>query len=103
VDSQLWNGNFCPILIFGIDKYLEGGTKNIIYSLHRIVVFIRQYKLGDKTMEDIPQISQFGYAAWDFILSIYKAKWDKLEAKDKITFHQCISSQFNRKYSINSN
>lgn len=54
-------------------------------------------------MEDIPQISQFGYAAWDFILSIYKAKWDKLEAKDKITFHQCISSQFNRKYSINSN
>jgi len=48
-DSQLWNSNFYPILIFGINEYLEGDTRNIIYLLYRIVVFIRQHKLEDRT------------------------------------------------------
>jgi len=42
VDLQLWDSNFCPISLFRIDKYLEGGTKNIICSLLRMVVFIKQ-------------------------------------------------------------
>ena len=41
VDSQLWNGNFCLISLFGIDIYLEGNTKNITCSLLRIMAFIR--------------------------------------------------------------
>ena len=60
-DSQLWNGNFCSISIFDINEYLEGNTKNIMYSLHRIIVFVRQCKLEDKTTEDILQISEFSF------------------------------------------
>jgi len=56
-DSQLWDGNFCPISIFGMDKYLEDDARNIICLLHRIVMFIKQHKLKDRTAEDILQIS----------------------------------------------
>ena len=54
VDLQLWNGNFYLISLFGINKYLENNAKNIIYSLLRMVAFIRQCKLEDKIAENIP-------------------------------------------------
>ena len=37
------------------------------------MAFIRQYKLKDKAIEDISEISQFRYTAWDFLLSIYES------------------------------
>jgi len=86
-DSQLWDGNFCPISIFGMNEYLEGDARNINCSLHRISAFIRQRKLEDKSAEDIPQITEFGFVAWAFLSSIYESGWDKLEAnKDKKSF-----------------
>jgi len=41
---------------------LEGNAKNIVYSLYKIAAFFRQQKLKDKMAEDIPQISEFGFA-----------------------------------------
>jgi len=41
-DLQLWDSNFYSISLFSIYKYLEDDTKNIICSLLRIVVFIKQ-------------------------------------------------------------
>jgi len=38
-----------------------------------MTVFIRQCKLENKAVEDIPQIVEFGFIAWDFISSIYKS------------------------------
>jgi len=49
INLQLWNSNFCPIFIFEINEYLEGNIKNIMYSLFRIVAFIKQHKLKGKT------------------------------------------------------
>ena len=72
-DLQLWDSNFCPILIFNMNEYLEDDAKNIICSLLRTVVFIRQHKLENKTTENISQISKFGFVAWDFLLAIYKS------------------------------
>jgi len=62
-DPQLWDGNFCPISIFGMNEYFEGNVKNITYSPHRIMAFIRQWKLEDKTAEDISQILEFNFVA----------------------------------------
>jgi len=59
---------------------LEGDAKNIICPLLRIVAFIRQCKLEDKTTKDISQILEFGFIAWNFFLAIYKSSWDKLAA-----------------------
>ena len=33
-DLQLWDSSFCPISIFGINNYLKGDAKNIIYLLY---------------------------------------------------------------------
>jgi len=62
VNLQLWDGNFCPIFIFGINDYLEGDAKNIAYSLYKMAIFIRQTKLEDKTASNIPQIAEFSFA-----------------------------------------
>jgi len=72
-DPQLWDGNFCPISLFEINEYLKSNTKNIKCLLLRMVAFIRQCKLEDKTAENILQISEFGYMAWDFLSAIYKS------------------------------
>ena len=60
---QLWNDSFCPISIFVINKFLERDAKNIVYSLYRMVFFIRQHRLEDITVENVFQIAEFGFAA----------------------------------------
>jgi len=52
---------------------LNGNAKNIVCSLYKIATFVRQRKLEDKTTADISQITEFGFAIWDFILLIYKS------------------------------
>ena len=52
-DLQLWDSSFYLISIFEINKYLESNAKNIVCLSYRIVAFIRQCKLKDKTAEDI--------------------------------------------------
>jgi len=37
-------------------------------TLHAL---FKERPLGNKTSQDIPQISGFGFAAWDFISTIY--------------------------------
>jgi len=32
-DLQLWDGNFSPVSLFGIDEFLTGDAKNIVCSL----------------------------------------------------------------------
>ena len=63
----------------------------------RIAAFIKQRKLEDKTEKDIPQISEFGFAAWEFLTAIYEVDWDKLPVnKSQRSFRQCVSTQFNK-------
>jgi len=57
--------------LFGMNEYLEGDTRNII--LLRIAVFIKQQKLEDKTAENISHITEFGFAVWKFLFTIYEA------------------------------
>jgi len=84
VNPQLWDGSFCSIFLFRINEYLEGDAKNIICSLYRIATFIRQRKLKDKTVENIPQIVEFGFTTWDFISFIYKSEWNKLNVSGMV-------------------
>ena len=63
-----------------MNEYLERDTKNIICILLRMVAFIKQCRLENKTEKDILQISEFGFVAWEFLSAIYKAEWNKLIA-----------------------
>jgi len=73
INLQLLDSSFCPISLFEINEFLDSNAKNITCSLLRIVSFIRQRKLKDKTMKNIMQITKFGSAAWGFLSTIYKA------------------------------
>ena len=61
------------------------------YLLHSIAAFVRQWKLEDKTVDDFPQITEFGFATWDFLLVIYELGWDKLAVSKDKTFRQSMS------------
>ena len=96
-DLQLWASSFCPISLFGMNEFLDGDAKNITCSLFRMVTFIRQRRLEDKTVEDILQITKFGSVAWEFLSAIYEAGWDKLTTNyNNKYFRQCVSAQFNK-------
>ena len=44
----------------------------------------------------IPQISEFGFIAQEFISAIYKSDWDKLIVnRNNSSFRQYVFSQFN--------
>jgi len=40
-DSDLWDGIFASILIFGVDQYIKDDAQNITCSLYRIASFIK--------------------------------------------------------------
>ena len=44
-DPNLWDGNFTPISLLGVDEYLNGDAKNISCSLQRIAIFMKQRSL----------------------------------------------------------
>ena len=79
-----------------MNEYLESDAKNIVCSLYQIVAFIRQIKLKDKIANNILQITEFDFATWNFILSIYKSEYDKLNTNKN-------SNSFKNMFWLNSN
>jgi len=49
----LWNGNFYPIFLFGIENYLENDAKNVICSLFKMTLFIKQCSLENRKAQNI--------------------------------------------------
>lgn len=66
VNPLLWDRSFYSIFFFRLNRYLNNNTKNITCFLLRIITFIKQCKIKDKTMKNISQIGQF-------LSTIYKA------------------------------
>ena len=56
-----------------MNEFLYSDAKNITCSLLRIVLFMRQRKLEDKTVKDIMQITEFGSMVWEFLSIVYEA------------------------------
>ena len=68
-------------------EFQEIDSKNIYTSLLYMADFIYNRKLEGKTEKDFPFLSEFGEAAWSFLLSIYEAEWDSLKSnKNNRTF-----------------
>ena len=47
-------------------------------SLLRMVAFIKQRKLENKTEKDIYQITEFSLAAWEFLTTVRTTGWKSL-------------------------
>ena len=68
-----------------------------------MVLFIRQRKLKDKTMEDILQIAKFGSIVWEFLSVIYEASWNTLTTNyNNKFFRQYIFTQLNKTFPSNT-
>jgi len=98
VDPNLWDGNFTPVSLLSVDECLNGDIKNISCSLQRIAIFMKQYLLTNRDINQFPQLMEIGHTTWKFISAIYKAGWNKLLAgENNRSLQQMVASQFNRK------
>jgi len=70
---QLWDNNFTPVSLFDIDKFITSDIKNIVCSLLKIAIFIKQQLLDDRITKNISQIVDFSFVSWEFINTIYKS------------------------------
>jgi len=93
-DPNLWDSHFRPISLFGTNEFLQSDARNVSCSLIHMAEFIRQRNITDHDGNKIPQIDSFGEAAFNFIIAIYEAGWDKLFMSDKNTLRRKIQLQF---------
>ena len=76
-------------------EFLEINSKNMYTSLLCIANFIRSRKVVNSRVNDIPELSGFDKAAWNFISSIYKSGWDSLPADKYInSFKSKVVNKF---------
>ena len=55
-------------------KFLEIDSKNMFISLLHIANYIRSNNIKKGKANNIPELKDFGKAAWSFISSIYESK-----------------------------
>jgi len=80
-----------------MNEFLDSDAKKITCLLLRIVSFIRQRKLKDKTVENILQITGFSSVAWEFLSTIYEVGWDKPTTNNNNkSLRQYVFAQFNK-------
>ena len=105
VELNAWDGEAHPISIFGTMEFLKINSMNmtsLLLYMANMANFIRNRSVKCNMVNDIKQLQGFGQAAWQFILSIYKAGWDVLGTnKNKRMFRQNILSKFFPKSNIN--
>ena len=98
MESKLWNGNFHPISLYSSMKYLVSDSKNIKDSLNFMDKYISNKQVNFSKSNDLEDFHGIGKAIWNFISSIYQAKWDSLYAdKYSNTLRKKISAKFTLK------
>jgi len=95
LDSEFWDGDFHAISLHGSIEHLVSDIKIIKDSLSRM----RKYILGKSINEDkankVQDLEGVSKAAWEFLLAIYKFRWDSLFVDEsKTIFRNKVKSKF---------
>ena len=77
-EPQLWSGSFHPIFLHGSMEHLVHDTNNIKVTLDFMAKYILNKKVNDIKANDVTEFKGMGNAIWNFISSVYEAKWDSL-------------------------
>ena len=94
-EPELWSGSFNPISLHGSMEYLIHNTKNIKVTLDFMAKYIQNKKVNDIQANDVTEFKGMGDAIWNFISSVYEAKWDFLYTDCSTrTLRSKISSKF---------
>ena len=94
-EPELWSGSFHPISLHGSIEHFASDSKNIKVSLNFLAKYIRNKQVNGGMINDLSDFDGMGDAIWNFISSVYEAKWDALYTDQKSnTLRAKISSKF---------
>ena len=94
-EPELWSGSFHPISLHGSIEHFISDTKNIKVTLDFLAKYIKNKQVNGNMVNGLNDFDGMGDAIWNFISSVYKAKWDSLNTNRKTnTFRTKISLKF---------
>ena len=92
---DLWNGFFHPIFLHGSIEHFASDFKSIQVSLDFLAKYIRNKQVNGNMINDLADFDGMGDAIWNFISSVYNAKWDTFYTDNKAnTLRAKVSSKF---------
>ena len=99
-EPELWSGSFHPISLHGSIKHFALDSKNIKVSLNFLTKYMKNKQvLGDK-VDELVNFNSMGDAIWNFISSVYEAKWDTLYTDQKSNI---LKKKISSKFTLKSN
>ena len=97
-EPELWSGSFHPISLHGSMEHVASDFKNIKVTLNFLAKYIQNKQVDGNSANDFSDFEGMGDAIWNFISSVYGAKWDVLHTDNKSnTLRAKISSKFTPK------
>ena len=94
-EPELWSGSFHPISLHGSIEHFASDSKNIKVTLNFLAKYIQNKQVNGNTANDLSDFDGMGDAIWNFISSVYGAKWDVLHTNNKMnTLRAKIASKF---------
>ena len=94
-EPELWSGSFHPIFLYGSIEHFASDSKNIKVTLNFLAKYIRNKQVNNGKVNDLRDFDSMGNAIWNFISSVYDAKWDNLFTDNKSnTLRTKVSSKF---------
>jgi len=94
-EPELWSRSFHPISLHGSIEHFASDSKNIKVSLNFLAKYIKNKQVNGSKANDLDDFDGMGDAIWNFISSVYEAKWNSLYTDQKSnTLRAKISSKF---------
>ena len=82
-EPKLWSGSFHLISLHGSIEHFALDSKNIKVSLNFLAKYIKNKQVNGNMINNLADFNGMGDAIWNFISSVYDAKWDALYTDNK--------------------
>jgi len=94
-ELDLWSGSFHPISLHGSIEHFASDSKSIKVTLNFLAKYIQNKQVNGNMANDLNNFDGMGDAIWNFISSVYGAKWDILHTDNRTnTLRAKIASKF---------
>jgi len=94
-EPELWSGSFHPISLHGSIEHFALDAENIKITLNFLAKYIKNKQVNGSIVNELNDFNSMGDAIWNFISSVYEARWDSLYTDQKSnTLKAKISSKF---------
>jgi len=103
-EPELWSGSFHPISLHGSIEHFASDAENIKVTLNFLAKYIKNKQVNGSMVNELNDFNGMGDAIWNFISSVYEARWDSLYTDQKSnTLRAKISSKFTSRIAPSNN